>query len=99
MVRITGGLTKGLVFGVLDVAAREIIWLEMAFDGQIVQDLNLANVRAILKKLDSKLSIGQFLEAKAAAQQLHFTDAGRADEVYTLQWAMNTAAVTQLFID
>lgn len=99
MVRITGGLTKGLVFGVLDVAAREIIWLEMAFDGQLVQDLNLANVQAILKKLDSKLSIGQFLEAKAAAQQLQFTDADQADEVYNLQWATNTAAVTQLFID
>ncbi|SEW52580.1 hypothetical protein [Chitinophaga arvensicola] len=99
MVRITGGLTKGLVFGVLDVAAREIIWLEMAFDGQVAQDLSFATVQAILKKLDSKLSIGQFLEAKAAAQQLVHTDADKADEVYTLQWATNTAAVTQLFID
>jgi hypothetical protein len=99
MVRITSGLTKGLVFGVLDVAAKEIIWLEMAFDGQVVQQLDSANVKAILKKLDSKLTIGQLLQVKANAQQLQITDQLPADEVYTLQWAANTAAVTQLFID
>lgn len=99
MVRITGGLTKGLVFGVLDVAAREIIWLEMAFDGQIIQDLSTANVEAILKKLDSKLSIGQLLAAKAEAQQLQAAPEAHADEVYNMQWALNTAAVTQLLID
>ena len=99
MVRITSGLTKGLVFGVLDVAAREIIWLEMAFDGQVVQQLDIRNVKAILKKLDCKLSIGQLLMVKAAAQQLQVIDAETADEVYTAEWARNTAAVTQLFID
>lgn len=99
MVRITSGLTKGLVFGVLDVVAREIIWLEMAFDGLVVQQLDIRNVKAILKKLDSKMTIGQLLQVKAAAQQLQITDQLPADEVYTPQWAMNTAAVTQLFID
>jgi len=99
MVRITSGLTKGLVFGVLDVVAKEIIWLEMAFDGQLVQQLDIRNVKAILKKLDSKMTIGQLLLVKAAAQQLQITDQLPADEAYTLQWAMNTAAVTQLFID
>lgn len=99
MVRITGGLAKGLVFGVLDVAAREIIWLEMAFDGQIIQDLSTANVQAILKKLDSKLTIGQLLAAKAEAQQLQPATEATADEVYNMQWALNTAAVTQLLID
>lgn len=99
MVRITSGITKGLVFGVLDVAAREIIWLEMPFGGQVAQQLDLRNVKAILKKLDSKLSIGQLLLVKAAAQQLQVTDQLPADETYTVQWAGNTAAVTQLFID
>lgn len=99
MVRVSNGLTKGLVFGVLDVAAREIIWLEMAFDGKVVQALDLSNVKAILKKLDSKLSIGQLLMVKAAAQQLQVTDQVTADEVYTPEWASNTAAVTRLFID
>lgn len=99
MVRVSNGLTKGLVFGVLDVAAREIIWLEMAFDGKVVQALDLSNVKAILKKLESKLSIGQLLMVKAAAQQLQVTDQATADEVYTSEWVRNTAAVTRLFID
>ncbi|PSL44823.1 hypothetical protein CLV51_105195 [Chitinophaga niastensis] len=99
MVRITRGLAKGLVFGVLEVATREIIWLEMAFDGQIIQQLDLKNVTSILKKLDSKLSIGELLYAKATAQQLEIVDNLQADEVYTMQWALNTAAVTQLLTD
>lgn len=99
MVRITGGLTKGLAFGVLDVAAREIIWLEMAFDGQVIQNLSTSNVQAILKRLDSKLTIGQLLDAKAQAQQLQPATETEADEVYNMQWALNTAAVTQLLID
>lgn len=98
MLRITQGLTKGLVFGVLDVVAREIIWLELAFGGQVVQQLDLVNISSILKKLESKLSIGQLLEAKAAAQQLQMVETPTADEVYTLQWAVNTSAVTQLLI-
>ncbi|MCW3464600.1 hypothetical protein [Chitinophaga nivalis] len=98
-VRITAGLAKGLVFGILDVAAREIIWLEMAFDGQVVQQLDIRNVSSLLKKLDEKITIGQLLAAKAEAQQLQLLDHTGADEVYTMEWALNTAAVTQLLID
>lgn len=98
-VRVTQGLSKGLVFGVLDVARREIIWLEMAFQGQLVQNLNLANVRLLLRKLESKLSIGELLTWKAQAQHLALVDEPEADEVYTTAWAQNTAAVTQLLVD
>jgi hypothetical protein len=98
-VRVTQGLSKGLVFGVLDVAQREIIWLEMAFQGQLVQNLNLANVRLLLRKLESKLSIGELLTWKAQAQHLELVDEPEADEVYTAAWAQNTAAVTQLLVD
>ncbi|HVI46439.1 MAG TPA: hypothetical protein VM802_16305 [Chitinophaga sp.] len=98
-VRITSGLTKGLVFGVLDVAMNEIIWLELPFGGQVTQSLDMKNVKAILKKLDSKLTIGHLLQQKAEAQQLQVTDQHEADEAYTLQWALDTAAVTQLLID
>jgi hypothetical protein len=88
-----------LVFGVLDVAQREIIWLEMAFQGQLGQNLNLASVRMLLRKLESKLSIGQLLTVKAQAQHLELVETLEADEVYTAVWAQNTAAVTQLLID
>jgi hypothetical protein len=98
-VRVTQGLSKGLVFGVLDVAQREIIWLEMAFQGQLVQNLKLANVQLLLRKLESKLTIGQLLTVKAQAQHLELVETPEADEVYTASWAQNTAAVTQLLID
>lgn len=99
-VRIATGLSKGLVFGVLDVACAEIVWLEMPFGGQVVQGLDHRNVTALLKKLDSKLSIGNLLALKAKAQQLQLVDTpDAADEVYTPQWGINTAAVTQLLVD
>ena len=99
-VRVTQGLSKGLVFGVLDIKQREIVWLEMPFSGQIVQGLDLATVEALLSKLNSKLTIGYLLELKAQVQALNFTDHPEvADEVYDMKWAMNTAGVTQLLVD
>jgi hypothetical protein len=98
-VRVTQNTTKGLVFGVLDVVNREIIWLEMTFGGQLVQGLDYKGVQAMLLKLKSKLTIGQLLLLKAEAQNLALVDKVNADEVYDLKWAMNTALVTQLLVD
>ncbi|GHT61291.1 hypothetical protein AGMMS50239_11890 [Bacteroidia bacterium] len=98
-VRVTKSLTKGLVFGVLDVAAREIVWLEMPFGGQTVAGMNATAVEALLAKLKSKTKIGNLLKIKAQAQQINIVETNDADEVYTLEWAMNTAAVTKLLID
>ena len=98
-VRIVSKLAKGLVFGVLDVAAREIVWMELPFGGQIVQDLNTKTVEAMLKKLNSKLNIGQLLLLKAETQNMQVVESEEADEVYTRAWAMNAAGVTKLLID
>lgn len=99
-IRIGKTLTKGLVFGVLDVEKREIIWLEMSFGGQIVQNLDMKNVETLLEKLNSKLNVGHLLELKATAQNLEIVEeAENADEVYDFQWAFNPAKVTQLLID
>ena len=98
-VRIVNSLSKGMVFGVLDVQASEIIWLEMQFSGQIVQNLDTRNVEAILRKLNSKLTIGELLKIKAEAQHLQIVETPDADEVYTTVWALNTAAVTKLLIE
>jgi len=98
-------LAKGLVFGILDIEAKEVVWLEMAFHGQVVQNLDQKGVEALLTKLDSKLSVGNLLKVKAEAQNLTLweeeTDAegNTADEVYTPQWAINSAAVTKLLVD
>jgi hypothetical protein len=99
-VRVTGGLSKGLVFGVLDVARREIVWLELPFYGQVVQNLDVQGVRLLLRRLDSKLTIGQLLTIKAEAQNLKLVPNGAtADEAYTAAWARNAAAVTHLLVD
>lgn len=97
--RITQKLTKGLVFGILDLAAAEIIWLEMAFGGQVVGNLDFNGVHSLLKKLTRKVSIEALLMVKAAAQQLEVIDTPDADEVYDREWAANAAAVTQLLAD
>jgi hypothetical protein len=98
-VRVTQNVAKGLVFGVLDVAKREIVWLEMTFGGQVVGGLDFKGVQALLAKLSSKLNIGKLLELKAEAQGLTITENQIADEVYDAKWAINAAAVTQLLID
>ncbi len=98
-VRVTQNVAKGLVFGVLDIAKKEIIWLEMTFGGQVVQGLDYKGVKALLSKLSSKLNIGNLLVLKAEAQGLEIVETTVADEVYDTQWAINSAAVTQLLID
>lgn len=98
-VRVTQNVAKGLVFGVLDVAKREIVWLEMTFGGQVVQGLDYKGVQALLAKLSSKLNIGSLLTIKAKAQKLQIVDSLDADEVYDQKWAINAAAVTQLLVD
>jgi hypothetical protein len=50
--------------------------------------------------MDAKLSIGNLLVIKAEAQNLaRVATAEEADEVYSIEWAKNTAAVTQLLVD
>ena len=98
LVRISeGNLSKGLVFGVLDVAKREIIWLEMPFTAQTMRGVNSESIEALLHKLESKLSIGELLDMKAKAQSLTSVEnAEEADEAYTYEWALNPAEVTKL---
>ena len=98
MVRISeGNLSKGLVFGVLDVEKREIIWLEMPFTSQTLRGFDSASVETLLHKLEAKLSIGKLLDMKAKSQGLeHVEKPEDADEAYTYEWALNPAQVTQL---
>ena len=98
MVRISeGNLSKGLVFGVLDVAKHEIIWLEMPFTSQTLRGANSEAIEALLHKLEAKLSIGQLLDMKAKAQNLIVVEnVEDADEAYTYEWALNPADVTRL---
>ena len=97
--RIKQSLTKGMVFGVLDVKAKEIIWLEMPFGGQVVQNLDYKATKGLLIKLDAKLKLGALLKLKAKVQNLQFVDDPHlADEVYDTNWALKTGEVNELFL-
>ena len=97
-VRITQPLQKGLLFGVLDVEAKEIIWMELPFQGQVAQALSISGVNALLEKLNSKFTIGNLLKLKAKAQGLQIeNDPTLADEVYDMQWA-GQGKVSELFL-
>lgn len=98
-VRIKKSLDKGMVFGLLDIENREVIWLEMPFGGQLVQNMSAETVLSLKRKLDAKLKIGEVLNLKAEVQGLTLvTDPTLADEVYDLNWASNTAKVTGLLL-
>ncbi len=90
-------LSKGLVFGVLDVPKREIIWMEMPFPEQTIFGYAPSEVKALIRRLEEKLTIGKLLEIKAKAQLLDIVqNAGDADESYTNDWALNPADVSKL---
>ena len=98
LVRISEeNLSEGLVFGVLDVAKREIVWLEMAFTSQIIHNADSESIEAILHRLEEKISIGELLDLKAKGQNLRRVEsADEADEIYTYEWALNPAEVSEL---
>lgn len=98
-IRITQSLTKGIVFGVLDVKEREITWLEMSFHGQTIRTLDTNGVEALLAKLDSKMSVAELLELRAKAQGVEVVqDETFADEVYDTAWLME-GSVNELLVD
>lgn len=98
MVRISeSNLSKGLVFGVLDVEKREIVWLEMPFTSQTIRGADSMSIEVLLNKLEVKLTIGELLDWKAMAQNLEpVVTAQEADEAYTYEWALNPADVARL---
>jgi hypothetical protein len=98
MVRIKeNDLSKGLVFGVLDIASREVIWLEMPFTSQTIQGKSSADVELFLERLSKKMTIGELLKIKAEAQSIEIIDnVDEADEKYTYEWALQPEEVSKL---
>ena len=98
IVRISeSNLSKGLVFGILVMEKREIIWLEMPFTSQTLRGADSESIEALLHRLEKKLSVGELLDLKAKAQQLTpVKSLEEADEAYTYEWALNPAEVTKL---
>lgn len=99
-VRISSStLSKGLVFGVLDVQTSKITWLEMPFEGQMARNLDLNTLEGYLQKLSARTKIGELLRMKANAQNLQIVDnKDIADEIYDYNWALDTAKVSALLL-
>ena len=92
-------LSKGLVFGVLNVQRREIVWLEMPYTSQTMLGVDAASVETLLKRLEEKTTVGELLEIRAEAQGATLVgNESDAEERYTYQWALNTAEVSRLLL-
>lgn len=92
-------LSKGLVFGVLLLPEREIVWLEMPFTAQTIRSLDAETVTVLLQRLANKISIGQLLQLKAEAQGMAVVatpEEAPENQRYTVQWALDTAQVSAL---
>lgn len=98
MVRVSeSNLAKGMTFGVLDVASRRIVWLELLDQNQAAFQGDAGAVTAFLDRLRRKVSVGQLLEVRARAQNVDIVDsAEQADKAYTYEWALNPANVAEL---
>ncbi len=98
MIRISeNNLSKGLIFGVLDVPKREITWLEMPFISQVIHAADMTSVEALLRKLAAKVSVGELLKLKAKAQKLiPIATASEANEAYTYEWAITPGNINSL---
>lgn len=103
MVRIPDALLgRGLVFGTLDLAKRQIIWLEQQSNSQTVMGLDAAGVSDYLSRLSNKISVGRALRAMADARGWEIvpeTDASVPDvTVFDSSWAADLPAVTSLLL-
>jgi len=99
-IRISQPLQKGLVFGVLDVSAQKIIWLEQPFVGQTIWSLCFEDVETLLKKLSAKISVGEILKIKAKAQSLEVVETiENADFVYNVEWARKPENINSLLLN
>ena len=77
-------LAKGLVFGVLEVECRRIIWLEMPMSGRLALSLSPEALKDVLRRLHSRISIGELLALKAEAWEMKRTDGPKkADRIFS----------------
>lgn len=99
MVHVSAGdLSRGLVFGIMDVERRNITWLEIPNDTRFLAQLNATLAEAYLRRLRSKISIGELLEVYAAARGMRIVPGADADVSYTVAWATGVSDVASLLL-
>ena len=99
-VRISeSNLSKGLVFGILFVESREIMWLEMPIEGQTVLSLRDGAVETFVEHFRRKIKVGEMLRLKAQAQGMTLVERpDEADERYDYAWAADPVAVAAVLL-
>lgn len=92
-------IARGLIFGVLDTEMREIIWLEMPNDTQRADMVDAADITAFMRKLRSKMSIGELLAIYADATGMERTDNPEAaSECFTIDRVHDIPAVAAILL-
>lgn len=97
LITLSKSTARGLVFGVLDIENKEVIWLEFPFGQQIAYNLDLKSIELFIERLNHKLKVADILQNMAESQGHKIvSDINLADEVYDLKWASNLANVNEL---
>lgn len=87
IVTVNANPSRGLVFGILDVADRTITWLEIPNSTQRMEQFDAAGAEAYLRKLREKMTIGELLQVYTAARRCKTTaDKAAADKVLDIRW-------------
>lgn len=75
--------SRGMIFGILDIVRREILWCEMANDDQRLNQLDHNAVKALRKRLEAKIKIGELIAMRAQSHNQTVTTSS-TDKSYTL---------------
>ena len=77
-------LSRGMVFGILALHARKILWLEAANNNRTLAGLDLASIEALQKRLAEKVSIGALIALKAKARGVTVSTVPTDAKVYDM---------------
>lgn len=92
-------MTRSLTFGLLDIDANEIVWLELGSDSQAAFEEDVDGVLAMLERLKNKTTVGKALRMMAEARgMVVVNDPAEADRTYTRQWALDVPQVVETLL-
>jgi len=87
-------MTRSLTFGLLDIEANEIIWLELGSNDQAAFTFDVDSVIAMLDRLRSKPTVGSTLRLMAEARGMQIVGSpDEADRAYNCDWGLDVPAV------
>ncbi len=92
-------MARSLTFGMLDIDANEIVWLELGSDSQAAFEVSADGVLAMLEGLKQKTTVGKALRMMADARDMVVVDnPADADRSYTRDWALDVPQVVETLL-